>query len=270
MTGFLDAEPTEACTPWTTAGLVSALGTRYDSLDSYTLTDAVVVATDLLYVLTGRRWPGVCGPVTVRPCAQSAYSRNTRGWAYDQSWGVCGCGSLDTCGCGSRSRVGLGAYPIIEVSQVKVDGEVVAPSAYRLDADGVAGGWRWLVRIDDDGWPCCQDLDEPLTEDGTFGVTFTYGQAPPAGGVMAAAELAGEIARHWHDLDDCSIGPGVRQFTRQGMSVDVVVPGGNAVDELPFNVANWVRSVNPHNLQAEPSYWSPDSGDSLGSVIRHT
>jgi hypothetical protein len=257
----IDDNPPEACAPWATAAQVTALGSRFDTIgDTYLLTDALLIATDILYVLTGRRWPGVCGPITVRPCARRHSTRNIPDWSepygWMTGWGWCGC-SGDTCGCPGRAMVDLGEYPIVAVSAVKVDGATLNPVRYRVDDH------RWLVRLDDadgsnPGWPCCQDLTAPDSAEHTWSVAFTHGAAPPPAGVYAAALLAGEIGLSLIGSDDCSLGPNVTQLTRQGVTIQM--SSSDFVNDLPEVARAFVKSANPHGIGAEPSIWSPEHG----------
>src|SRR5438128_508567 len=79
-------------------------------------------------------------------------------------------------GCGCLSTVRLSGYPVREVSEVKIDGDVVDPSEYRLD------GWQDLVRMDDPGppvrkrrWPHSQNLALDDDQPNTFSVTYSHG-----------------------------------------------------------------------------------------------
>lgn len=186
-------------------------------------------ASNMLYHLTGRRWPGSCQD-TVRPCAQT----------YDNTWrpirstvgglaGGCGCGVEDRCGCGGYSAIDLGVQPVTQIDSVKIDGATIDSSLYQIH------DYRLLVWADPDGtaaanttnrtaWPCCQDLTaDPDTDTDTFEVTFTYGIAPPEPGPQAAAELAGELylACQPETAGQCRLPPGLQSLVRQGVTMNV-------------------------------------------------
>jgi hypothetical protein len=151
------------------------------SADDALLSVSLDVASDLLFTLSGSRWRGVAQS-TVRPCCQNEM-RGAYRLASDLSV-VVGPISLDqtSYGCGCRNQVILGASPIVDIIEVLVDAQVVPESAYRVD------DFRYLIRTDGQGWPCCQDWDaDPETDRDTFQVTFRHGSAPPEAGRRAAA-----------------------------------------------------------------------------------
>lgn len=202
------AEPTTGtCEPWAT---IADLGSPCDDygMDPALLEDSLQIASDILFSLSGRRYPGVCSDV-VRPtgaCAPRATTpRDTTGRS-------------DPC---SRSTPGirLGGSPLIDVTEVLLDGEVLDPSEYQVDdydvlvrlrnADGVLGRW-----------PCCQDVTLPTTEEGTFQVSYTYGRTPPLGGIRAAASLACQLAlaAQPETAGQCRLSDRVLSVTRQGVT----------------------------------------------------
>lgn len=219
------------CSPWTTANEVQTCAPCADVLDA-TLADMIDVASDVLFALSGYRFPGECED-TVRPCGGRPGNDGpirqvegdivpTRSTATGIQVG-CGCSSPRACGCGGVSEITLGGWPVIEVTQVKLDGVVLDLARYRVD------DYRYLVRLPDaDGshqsWPCCQEIDLPSTEDNTFEVSFTYGQAPPASGVLAAKVLACELALACTGGDGCRLPKRVTSIVRQGIAMTVIDP----------------------------------------------
>lgn len=156
-------------------------------------------ASRLLYILSRSRYPGVCRDV-VRPCRTC----------------TCGCEHPRSCGCPRLPEIALGASPVLWVTEVRIDGAVLSPSAYRLDGD-------LLVRVDGstDGWPVCQDLAaSPLTEEATFQVTFFHGRTPPADGILAAKRLAGDLYQGITG-GDCAIPPEAVAMVRRGIAIDL-------------------------------------------------
>jgi len=189
------------CTSWITADDVSACcSAEVASSDQEAqLQDAAGEASMLLYEVSGRQFSGLCGPIVARPCRSNCgcwgpVGSNFRWWsAPGYGWGWWGWGPDDSegcgdrCGCGVQSYVRLAGYPVREVTEVKIDGDVVDPSAYELVL------WRKLQRIDGSLWPACQNLGLPDDQPGTFSVTYVHGVDPPLLGMNAAAELACEI-----------------------------------------------------------------------------
>jgi hypothetical protein len=154
----------------------------------------------------------------------------------------------------------------VSITSVKVDGVVLAAARYAVEDD------RWLDRLPDAdgtdrGWPGCQDLTLPDTALDTWSVTFVWGRPPPAGGQMAAAQLGGEIALDLAGSSDCSLADGVTSMTRQGVTIEAVVPSAELVDQLPELARAWVRSVNPLGLRRRPSVWWPGSRETARTTI---
>lgn len=218
------------CSPWTTANDVQECGPCAAVADGV-LTEMITVASDVLFALSGYRFSGIC-ETTVRPCGGHPGSDGPIRFgdfsgALTGTTPGCGCGGGRACGCDSVSEITLGGWPIVEVTEVKVDGVVLdgsgADAQYRVDDH------RYLVRLPDaDGtqqhWPCCQRIDLASTEDDTFEVSFTYGQAPPASGVLAANVLACQLALACTGGDGCRLPARVTSITRQGLSMTLLDP----------------------------------------------
>jgi hypothetical protein len=212
------------------------------------LTPYIQAASEWLFDLTGRRWPGVQS-VTITPDHQDC----TCGYHHEGGpfWGLTGAfwggwGGLGGYGLGGYA--GLTCSPAISlgkgvraVTQVTIDGVVVAPSTYQLfRTSGL------LVRLADPvtnlnpGWPVWYRGDLPLTAVGTFGITFTYGADPPAGGRLAAAQLAAAMAT--------------------GEVTNLVAPkaGQKGFTTGLWAVDGFVLSSSPHRIMRRARVLSPD------------
>jgi hypothetical protein len=252
------------CLPWVTADDVRT-SNRCADVECNALEWAVEVASDMLWRLSGRQFSGPCEDV-VRPCRRSgvggqpeavnaAISLGT--WSWQESWGTCGCGGQPergSCSCPALHEVTLGAYPVRLVTRVLVDGEEVDPSAYQVHDD------RWLVRVDGEDWPCCQDLRaDPETDADTFQVEFVYGALPPPSGELAARTLACELARSRAGME-CRLPQRVTAITRQGVSMafldsqDFITEGLTGIYEVDM----FLQSVNPNGLERRAGVLSPD------------
>lgn len=241
------------------------------------LEDFCTAASQVLFENSGRQFWGLSQPVKVRPpnadgCGCWPWNETWHSWGQTQvgwwSWdsglGRWGCGG-QWYGCQPLSRVKLGGYPAREITQVKVNGDVVDPTLYRLDEN------RWLVHMRDTAspdaqlfWPSCQILDLPDTEQGTFSVTYRWGQDPPQQGKDAARALACELFKATPlGGGDCQLPPTARRATRQGVSVELVafaqlwdgarrtwMTGVPAVDLF-------LNTYNPARLRRRPSVSSP-------------
>jgi len=228
-------------------------------------TAACLLASSVLYELSGRKWAGV-GSQTVRPAARPrldplppetrvtmdrVYLESPPGW--HESWGWYEFDdSRDIAG---RRQITLGFYPIVTITEVRVDGVVLDPSAYRVDES------RMLVRQDGDLWPCRQDWWRPEGDDRTWAVDFDYGTEAPAEAQLIAAVYACEIAKSLCGVD-CQLPARTQSITRQGVSqvlfdpLDLVADG---MIGLPM-VDTWIKAVNPDRRRRRAMVSSPDIG----------
>ena len=73
------------CTSWLAGeDLVGLLGST--DLTQVQLDAAAVIASMLGFECFGRRWTGLCGPVTVRPCQQGGCGEGYAGWGGLGGW----------------------------------------------------------------------------------------------------------------------------------------------------------------------------------------
>jgi hypothetical protein len=259
------------CSSWVDGDYVLEICSEHAlSTDPDVFEPWIAIASDLLFRMSGRQFPGSCSH-TVRPCGDGDYcmgwawpltARET-GWylqfgAWGGAWGwYWPDGSwLDGCGCHHVHRVRLPDYPVLEVTSVQIDGAAVDPDTYALRE------FRYLDRLDDGVWPHCQDMRRPLGEDGTWGVTYTWGAPIPAPGVHAAAVLACEFYADYIG-GECRLPKGVTQLTRQGVSMSQKLfaawglQNGQWATGLP-EVDAFLQTVNPYGLVAPTTVWSPD------------
>lgn len=235
--------PGSTCSPWATTGDVCSPCDDY-ALDVTLLEDSIQMASDVLYNLTGRRWPGECIDV-VRPQARWRASAAPAWWPGDSSskWGWCSCSRGRETGCSSVSEVRLPGEGLVDPATiyVKIDGSAFAN--WRLDDD------RWLVRTDGEGWPCCQRLELDDAEPDTWSITYTRDGAPPVGGRIAAASLGCQLALACQpeavDAGACRLPKRITSITRQGVTIAVLDPltlfadGQTGLAEVDL----WVASV---------------------------
>lgn len=232
----------------------------WDDYDAGARARAVALAGQTLRVLTLFQVGGC--PVVVRPASQGCRDRTWRTypvtgpgalpWApvsVGGSWLNIGCGHTGGCGCLGAREVRLYG-PASTVSEVKVDGVVLDPSAYRLDPGGL------LVRLDAGTWPLCQDLALPDTEEGTWSVTYIPGAPVDGLGAYAAGVLAGEFVKACSG-GDCRLPSGVTQIARQGVTLTLTpgsFPGGRTgIKEVDAYLARW----NPNGMSSPPAVYSP-------------
>lgn len=170
------------------------------------------------------------------------------------TWRNCGCGG--GCSCNARCEITMGV-PVVGVTEVTIDGVILAPAAYRVDY--VQGRGPVLVRTDGECWPECQDMNVGPDDVGAFTVTYQYGKPVPRSGQIAAGRLACEFAKACVG-GDCVLPNELSSLTRNGVEVSVVDPAALPESILTgiAEVDRWVRSVNPANLRYRPRVLSPD------------
>ena len=250
------------CSAWTTS---LAIAQCTGEVNSNVFDDPIHAASELLYELSGRLFSGICQR-TVRPCGnvvdcgfQILSRGHIVGWS-GTNWG----GDARPCGCRALDRVLLSGYPVREVTEVKIDGVVVDPTTYRLDEH------RWLTRVRDPLepdqvllWPSCQHLDLDDDEEGTFSVTYTYGQSPPMLGVLAATHLAHEMYRACSG-GECALPTGVTRINRQGIVIERLAfatwafRDGRWSTGIPL-VDAFLSGYNPTGRTRRPTVWSPST-----------
>ncbi len=253
------------CTGWiTTTQLTSACANSAASgLPEETLQSAIDAATEWLYIKSGQMYAGQCEE-TVRPYSEPTlfwHRAYFSGWAWSSGWwnGSWWNGGWSWgCGCGDLNEVNLDYWPIIEITEVKVDGVVLNADEYRLDEK------RLLVRLPDaDGnrrfWPDCQRMDLPDTEPDTWSVTLTYGQEPTPLALAAVKELAYELLKPCIGAE-CSIPVNVRSVNRQGVSYQLVGFEGQLPEVKTGlrNVDMFLNAYNPYGITRSATVWSPD------------
>lgn len=216
---------------------------------------AVAAATEVLWKRTGQRF-GLCTQ-KLRPCASDCFDnafpngiipfslRYPFPYNYRGLWYNLGCGGCPgSCSCTIIHEAILPA-PVANITEVKVDGVILAPSAYRVDDQ------RLLVRLDGDPWPVCNDLNHDDTEIGTWSVTAQFGEVIPQLGLAAVGELAMEFIKYLMCDDSCSFPTAVQSVQRQGVSMSFFDPDriiGEARIGL-FMCDLFVETWNPSRIQ---------------------
>lgn len=265
---------------WVTAAQVAEccsvdVGTNTSLLDS-----VAVEASMILYELSGERFPGLTVVEDARPCSQACNcwgdilspmspgapqvplgSWSWGWWGSGWGWGYDGCG--DTCGCGVLSRVNLSGYPVISIQEVKIDGDVVDPSGYRLDDNEYLTRLADPTTLNEQFWPSCQRLDVGPNDQGSFAVSYSFGTDPPLPGVAAAKQLACELYKAC-TTGVCDLPTGVTQIDRQGISIKRAPflswgRGKNGQWQTGIALVDvFLAAYNPGGLIRPTTVWSPD------------
>jgi hypothetical protein len=205
----------------------------------------VAAASQILWAASGRRF-GTCR-THERPVCQP-----------------CGC-SCNSCACDPTDAlhgleyVKLSKRPVTAVHRVTIDGV-----DQRLDQFGVAN-WKYLIRLDDQLWPDCNDLTVPpfvaptpgsvvgeweYPSAGTFAIEYSHGKEVPYLGRLAVAELAVELGKACVGDTDCQLPRRVQTITRKGMSMTLI----DKMEHLNKGlwgltlVDQFITSTNPNRL----------------------
>lgn len=227
-----------------------------------------MIATQILWALSGRRIGPSC-PVTVRPCRRQcleSYPLTVR-WGAAGQWvpyidaagawrnaTVCGCAT--DCSCGELCEVRLDA-PVYDIVEARIDGEVVPPEAYRVDAPAL------LVRTDGGCWPTCQDMGAPPNREGTFAVTYRYGLPLDEAAVAAVSELTCHLIQGCGGSGTgcgCRLPTNTTRVARQGVTVemaDLAQVYAEGRTGLPL-VDAWLAVTNPNRLTGPSRVFSSD------------
>lgn len=202
-----------------------------NALDADLMDAAMVLASNVLHRLTGRKYPGICLD-TVRPVARWRQDAGLPRWwqAYGNTrsssrYGWCSCNRSPDFGCASMPSIALPGYPVFEDDThpivVKVDGTPLSDGAFTVIDK------RHLVRTDGQGWPCCQDLKKPDDEEGTWSVRYSFGAPIAEDAKLMAAMLGSNI---YLSLSPVTAGESqlpaerIRSISRQGETITLLDP----------------------------------------------
>ena len=273
------AAPTSGvCGDWITPADVQACCSGLaDPPNATELQQAVDMATNILFRLSGRQYPGICSR-TVRPCygdgcgcggdawlqwpmggwTYSLWNAAAGGWAFpNQPYRIDGeWFDFNSCCAGQCNLPSvLLPMPVGSVTQVVIDGEIFDPTLYGVEQ------YRRLVRFDGLQWPCTQNravCSAPYglapndgSKDGTWQVTYSYGRIPDQSGLSATARFACEIAKFMCNADGCVLPQRLQTVTREGISMSFADPltfldeGGRVGI---YEVDLWLASVNPGKI----------------------
>jgi hypothetical protein len=264
------------CSPWVTAAEVVACCAALDDVDIDVVDEAVMYASEILYVFSGRHWPGV-GARSTRPCTDCGY----RGGRLETLWLLAQGGYATLPGPGGWWWDPYGGYPpspsccsgacgrsSCDLSFIRLPGPVVSVDAVWVDGVRMPDGdlllqpRNRLYRLDGAAWPCTNDLtrradmprpagldvDVPVA----WQVDYTYGALPPSGGVSAAKKFACELALGFCGSDLCQLPWNVTSINRRGVTVEF------SDDEGLFENGNTgLREVDLWLVAARGGKWRP-------------
>ena len=224
---------------------------------------------ELFAALAWSQWQALLGhslsicPTEVRPCAPGFYEsvwKTSPETGHSQfvptliggAWlNLCSCSS-GACGCGNAIAVTLPG-PVGRIDEVRIDGVVLEPTAYRVDNASV------LVRQDGERWPAGQDFSRPAGEPETWSVRYFRGNAPDELDDWAAGILALEFAKSYTGKGKCRLPANVQNITRNGVQMELrnnlFLDGTTGIREIDMLISQ----RNPHQLTQPSRVKSPDS-----------
>lgn len=229
---------------------------------------ALRAATEVLYNLSGRRY-GTC-QMSIRPCRASCFGDAwpflNRWWSwgswprplfYQGTWYNITCGGCANSSSGCSCNIIEEAYlpaPVASVNQVKVDGDILSPTAYRVD------DWRILVRTDGGKWPICNDLSKSDDEVGTWSVSLTIGEEVPQLGRLAVGELMCQFTKLLMNDSTCTLPKPVQSIVRQGVTLNFLDPNEVfANGRIGLYLCDlFITTENPHGLMERARAYDVD------------
>lgn len=230
-------EQTGPCGQWASWDDVARCGGNVPELDAAQQDIMLDQATEILYLLSGRKYPGICTA--------------TRALCY-----ACQSCAPAICSCDPYPSVDLGGrYPVWAAWDVTLDGVLLDASAYEVR------GRRWLVRTDGQTWPL--GMNWSASDPDAFSVTWAYGRQPPLSGRLAAARYALEQAKLCVGLP-CGINPqSATNVNREGLTYTVLDVDGVIADGRTglSSVDAWLVA-DAQTSKAAPHMYHPSLGAS--------
>ena len=200
---------------------MSNLWVTVDELDEYSddeyAYDAVKVASQLLWAMSGRKFNGITTVTERYVCASRAYrlgasSRNytpelVGGDVYNIPFDEFDdYAEITTDGMSPSTRLRLRGRPVVRIHSIRDRaGKIVDPANYYLvdhSTIQAKAGTAWA--------PC------------NIEVTYSYGAPPPASGKAAARVLAKEFIKLWTGDDECMLPQRVTSVSRQGVNYTIL------------------------------------------------
>jgi hypothetical protein len=225
------------------------------SYTEYT-TEAIQVASNLLWAMSGRKYTGetvvteryTCtlrnnrmGPSdrTNSPVLFGGDVYNIPSGDYDEY------SELTADGLSPDARIRLRGRPVTEIISMRnKNGDILDPSSYYLvdhSTIHIRAGTPWT--------PCNVEI------------TYKYGIAVPVAGKMAARKLAIEFARLWAGDEMCELPQRVTSVSRQGVSY-TILDNQEFIQELRtglYEIDLFLKTVNPDNARRRSRVFSVDA-----------
>lgn len=218
--------------------------------------EAVQVASNLLWAMSGRKYTGVTTVTERYTCTL----RNNRMGPSDRTNSAVLFGGdvynipsgdydeyseLVADGLSPDARIKLRGRPVTKVHTLRnKTGTILDPSSYYLVDHStlhIRAGTPWT--------PCNVEI------------TYSYGIPVPVAGKMAARKLAIEFARLWAGDEMCELPQRVTSVSRQGVSY-TILDNQEFIDELRtglYEIDLFLKTVNPDNARRKAKVFSVDT-----------
>lgn len=238
---------------------MSNLWVTVDELDEYAddeyAYDAVKVASQLLWAMSGRKFNGITTVTERYICASRAYrlGASARNYTPELVGGDVynipfdefdDYAEITTDGMSPSTRLRLRGRPIVRIHSIRDRvGRIVDPANYYLvdhSTIQAKAGTSWA--------PC------------NIEITYSYGAPPPATGKAAARVLAKEFIKLWTGDDECALPQRVTSVSRQGVSY-TILDNQDFIQEMRtglYVVDLFLKSVNPDGARTKARVFSPD------------
>lgn len=198
---------------------------------------AVVIASEVLYALSGQRFGGV---------------REITEWYECPCRGRHGFGMACISQCQTRGRKGrrltLRQGPVHSIIEVSTPGPT--PTEILPSTDYVLVGARSLYPTDDATWDPCDGLV----------VTYSYGEVPTESAKAAAKTLADQLVWARNGDDKCVLPERVTSISRQGVSWTLLDPQEFLADGRTgiYTIDLFLKTVNPGRRVKRARVFTPD------------
>jgi hypothetical protein len=230
------------CAPWFEAeqfSLCEPGDVRPDIFEA-----AVRAAEAVLFVKTQRIYTGAC----------------TDTWRPSEG---CRCRSWSGCSCPNYPHLTLRSQPVISVTEVRVDGDVLPEEAWVLGDPANPRTAGVLYRVDGGRWPCCQDIALDVDQPGTWQVVYDWGTPPPPGAAGMGQALTCEFLKAWGvgGAGKCRLPRTVTNVTRENVTQSLLSDRGEALLAGLTGlteVDTWLAAVNPSGADRPPQVLNPD------------
>lgn len=217
LSGDAQVPTTGPCSSWTDYDEVVMRGALPSGVPEEAVVQAIEAASDVLYQLGGRRWPGVCD-ATVQiyelfPWVLPLPEGGQVGWRDPAYWGSGSYWAPYGMAAGffwrEQGKILTLPGPILDIRAIRLSGVLLDPSAYRIV------DWSEVVRTDGGVWPMRGFISDVVP---AIEIDYSFGQAPPQVGRMAAASLARELVLAFVGDDTCRLDRRVKAIIREGIT----------------------------------------------------